>query len=313
MKTLIINLCLLLSFNSFAKTGDEVRNGGGLAEQYLAFALENLDVAIELCLAKSDCAKNADGRLILKKIKDALPQEKMAKILKFESEKKNPGFFIIDDVVRLAVTGNKIGDPIYYNLDLLYQGDEIRMTFGQATQTLIHELGHHLGFLDHEALELLGAEVRSFTEGNINDVPYLPHLQSKGFSTVGTETRSFVNNGNLNLVFSDEKIDLTRHFQKISSQCVPSTVDPLESSSFQFFNLHWDHMALGGIVKGEKVLSGNVILYCKHKFRQEYRRVYKFDIAVNVGFVKKYYYISDRLIGEPQFVFSITKDSVITR
>lgn len=313
MKTLILNVCLLMSFNSFAKTGDEVRNGGGLAEQYLAFALENLDVAIELCLAKPDCAKNADGRVILAKIKAALPQEKSAKILRFDSERKNPGFFIIDNVVRLAVTGSRIGDPIYYNLDLLYQGDEVRMTFGQATQTLIHELGHHLGVLDHEALELLGAEVRSFTEGNINDVPYLPHLQSKGFSGIGTETRSFRSNGNLSLVFSDKKVDLGRHFNKISSQCQPSTIDPLESSSFQFFNLHWDHMALGGIVKGEKVLSGNVILYCKHKYKQEYRKVYKFNIAVNVGFGTKYIYLNDRLMEEPKFVFGITKDSVITR
>ncbi len=311
MKTLILSICLLLPLNSFAKTGDEVRNGGGLAEQYLAFALENLDVAIGLCLAKSDCAKNAEGRTILKKLLEALPQEKKAKILKFDSERKNPGFFIIDNVVRLAVTGSKIGDPIYYNLDLLYQGDELRMTFGQATQTLIHELGHHLGYVDHEALELLGAEVRSFTEGNINDVPYLPHLQAKGFSAVGTETRSFISNGNLNLVFSDKKVDLSRHFQKISSQCETSDVDPLASSSFQFFNLHWDHVAMGGVGRGEKVLAGNAILYCKHKYLREYRKVYKFGIAVNVGIEKKYYYLSDRLVSEPKFVFTITKESII--
>lgn len=312
MKGLILYICLLLPLNSFAK-GDEIRNGGGLAEQYLVFALENLGVAIDLCLAKNECAKSGEGRDILKKIKEALPQEKSANILKFASEKKNPGFFVIDDVVRLAITGNKIGDPVYYNLDLLYQDNEINMTFGQATQTLIHELGHHVGALDHGALELLGAEVRSFIEGNVNDVPYLPHLQAKGFSAIGTETRSFTNSGSLSLVFSDKKVDLSRHLAKISSQCDVSTIDPLVSSSFQYFNLHWDHMALGGIVKGERVLAGNAILYCRHRYSKEYRKVYKFNIAVNVGFAQKYFYISDRLVEEPKYIFVINKDGVVLR
>ena len=312
MKIFILNVCLLMSFNSFAKGGDEVRNGGGLAEQYLAFALENLDVAIELCLAKPECGKNAEGRSILTKIKEVLPEERNAQILKFESERKKPGFFLIDGVVRLAITGSKVGDPIYYNLDLLYVNNEPRMTLAQATQSLIHELGHHLGYFDHEALELLGAEVRSFNEGNVNDVPYLPHLQSIGFAAIGTETRSFFNDGNLSLVFSNKIVDLSRHFSSVLTKCTPSTIGPLASSSFQFFNLHWDHRSVGGTVKGEKILAGNLMLYCKHKYLQQNRKLFKFEIAVKVNFAKNFIYISDRLMSEPEYVFTIAKDSVIT-
>lgn len=312
MKHLILCFSFLISSNLFAKGGDEVRNGGGLAEQYLAFALENLSVAIDLCLAKEDCASEAEGRTILQKIKSNLPQEKSARIIKFDSETKNPGFFTIDGVIKMAITGNKVGDPIYYNLDLLYKNNELRMSLAQATQSLIHELGHHLGYYDHEALELLGAQVRSFNEGSVNDVPFLPHLQSVGFSAVGTEVKSFFDDGSLLLIFPDKIVDLTRHFSKLLSGCQVSTVDPLASSSVQFFNLHWDHVSMGGKLKGERTLSGDVILYCKHKHMNEYRKFYKFDIAVNVNFANKFFYLGDRLISEPKYLFTITKSQIIS-
>lgn len=291
-----------------AKGGDEVRNGGGLAEQYLAFALENLSVSIDLCLAKESCGKSSEGRAILKQIKENLPQELKANIIKFESESKNPGFFVIDGVVKMAITGNKVGDPVYYNLDLLYQDNELRMSFGQATQSLIHELAHHLGHHDHNFLELLGAEVRSFIEGNVNDVPFLPHLQSSGFSAVGTEIRSFFDSGSLLLLFSDKIIDLSNHFYPLLMNCdkVFGEIDPLASSAVQFFNLHWEHNFEGASLKGERTLAGNVILYCKHKHRKEYRKVYKFEIGVTSNYSNKFFYIRHRMKLDPYYLFTLT-------
>ena len=309
MKIFILNVCLLMSFNSFAKGGDEVRNGGGLAEQYLAFALENLGGSIDICLAKPACGKDEDGRAILAQIKDILPQEKKSNILRFESERKRPGFFLINGVVRLAVTGSKVGDPIYYNLDLLYQNNQAQMTYGQAIQTLVHELGHHLGLHDHDILEVLGAEVRSANEGSVNDVVYLPALNRPTFSAVATERKSFFEDGSLSLIFTGEVVSLNHHFNELLGTCsMPN--DSIVSSAVQFFNLHWDHDTSGIVAKGDRILAGNVILYCKFKRTVE-RRVFSFRIAVTTYTQKDIYYVMDKMMSRPKFLFSLSNDSII--
>lgn len=161
MKTLVILLMVTFSNSAFsALGGDEVRNGGGAAEGYLTFALQNLQHSIANCLTKTTCAASDKKRDALKKISDSLVIEQKSEILKFSSQKLTPGLFIINNVVRLAVTGNKVGSPIYYNLDLLYQGNQVNMNYGMAVQSLIHELGHHHNILDHDFLDRLGAEVR---------------------------------------------------------------------------------------------------------------------------------------------------------
>ncbi len=311
MKIFILNVCLLMSFNAFAKGGDEVRNGGGLAEQYLAFALENLSGSIDICLAKSECVKNHHERKELAKIKEILPQQKKANRLRFESEKKRPGFFLIGGVVRLAVTGNKVGDPIYYNLDLLYQNNQSQMTYGQAIQSLVHELGHHLGHYDHDMLEVLGAEVRSANEGSVNDVVYLPFLNRSTFSAIGTERRSFFEDGSLSLFFGDETVSLNEHFADLSKNCTSQT-EPLVSSAIQFFNLHWDHDVAQEVPRGDKYLSGNVILYCRFKKLEE-RKVYSFKIGVSIYTTKNdLFYVSDKLVAGPKFLFRLKDDSIIS-
>lgn len=163
MKAFLFAICILSSSLAFGKggNGDEVRNGGGLAENYLTFALKNLDHSLKLCFDSQRCATKAEDRKILLKIKEALPLEIKSNILKFASEKKNPGFFKINGITRLAITGNTVGSPIYYNLDMLYKNDESQINYGQAVQSLIHELGHHHAVYDHDRLENLGAEVRA--------------------------------------------------------------------------------------------------------------------------------------------------------
>ena len=161
MKTLVILLMMTLSGPAFsALGGDEIRNGGGAAEWYLTFALQNLKHSISNCLTKTTCAPSAKKRDVLKKILDSLEIEQKSEVLKFSSQKLTPGLFIIDGVVRLAVTGSRVWSPIYYNLDLLYQGNQVNMNYGQAVQSLIHELGHHHNVSDHDFLDRLGADVR---------------------------------------------------------------------------------------------------------------------------------------------------------
>jgi hypothetical protein len=312
---LIITLSLLFQFfiqnnMAFATGGDEVRNGGGLAEGYLIFALKNLDQSIDICLSQSECALKNNGREILKTIKNSLNQEPKD-ILKFSSEKDKPGYFVIDGFTRLAVTGSSIGSPIYYNLDLLYKAGEVRLNYGQAVQSLIHELGHHNGIFNHDQLELIGADVRSALEGSTSDAAFFPYLANQGFFAFGTENKSFSKNGSLALFFRDQSVDLTSKFNALLENCDSNetSAEPLDSKALQFFNLHWDPSTLVSL-SSEKVLSGNVVLYCRHKYLKNYRKFYEFKIGVKVNFSIFYGYKESRMIGAPKFLFKMLKNQI---
>lgn len=306
MKSLFILLFLGLPTLTFARSGDEVRNGGGLAENYLIFALKNLGRSIDFCLTRPSCAQKAEDRDLLLKIKTTLPEEISKNVLKFSSEAKDPGLFIIDGVVRLAVTGSHVGDPIYYNLDLLYRKGEVFMNYGQAIQTLIHELGHHHGSVNHDQLEILGAAVRSVNEGNVSDVAYLPHLNTLGFSAIATEAKSYSAGGLLSLVFKKEMVDLTSEFSSLLVECDPDTTGlrPLKSSAVQFFNLHWIQ-AKETFLTGEKTLEGNAVLYCSHGPSREYRKFYSFKVGVKANFSAYFLYQGHRLLEKPRFLFKM--------
>lgn len=310
---LLLTICLLLISQSvFSKGGDEVRNGGGLAENYLTYAFENIDKSIDLCLAQVTCVQTSEERNILIQIKNSLPQEIAGNIVQFSTEQKKPGYFMVDGYVRLAVTGDNVGDTIYYNLDLLYRGNEVNMSYGQAVQSLIHELAHHHKIKNHNQLELLGARVRSAIEGSVNDVSYLPYLKNQGFFAIGTENKSFEKNGSLFLIFQEKIIDLTPNFQGLLSKCDSdaTSAEPLKSSAVQFFNLHWN---LGSLTNPnqEKTLSGNVVVYCQHLYLKQYRKFYEFKIGVKVSFTNAYEYKKSRIIGSPVYMFTLLKNSIV--
>ena len=81
--------------------------------------------------------------------------------LEFKSEKENPGFFFLDDQVRVAKTGQAPKDTIYINTDIILSGD---VDVGEALAILVHELGHHHNIRDHQELDKVGAKVKAFTE-----------------------------------------------------------------------------------------------------------------------------------------------------
>lgn len=311
MKIFLMLIFLLNSSFVFARSGDEVRNGGGLAESYLIFALKNMDQTIAFCLSQSECAKKNDGREILKKIKASLSTEVKADLLKFSNEAKKPGFFTVDGYVRLAVTGNNVGDTIFYNLDLLYQNGEVKINYGQAVQSLIHELGHHQGIANHDQLELVGAEVRASVDGSISETAFLPHLNTQGFFALGTETKSFKDSGALILLFRDSMTDMTPHFSNLLNECDKdeTSADPLESRALQFFNLHWNPAQVT-TVTSDKILSGNVILYCRHKYTKYYRNFYEFNLGVTVQMGSAFIYKDAKLLARPKFLFKMLKNSL---
>lgn len=306
MKVFAILILTLVSFPVFSKSGDEVRNGGGLAENYLVYALNNLEQSIDLCLIQKECGKRNEGRAILSLIKSSLAEEKKNDVLKFSSSAERPGFFVINGVVRLAVTGSHVGAPIYYNLDLLYKNDEITMSHGQAVQSLIHELGHHHGVTNHDQLELLGAEVRSAVEGNISEVSFLPHLGKNSIIAMGMKSSSIDKPGLLVVSFKDQLVDLTSLFNFKENACEGDKQlnDNFEVRGIHFFNLNWEHEPRSQGSKGQ-ILKGNLSINCQSTNGFVLLKYYDFSIEITVkNRAQAFEYVDKKLLPHfPRYIF----------
>lgn len=156
---------------SAASGGDSAGNGGGILEQNFRFALESLPWLVRNCLSKPDCVSLGPERELLSRIARDLPREqRSARPLIFDSGTAHPERFQIDGAMRVAVTGDRVGDPIYLNLDMLYYSGPSRISLpldvGAAAAILTHEFGHHQGAYhgpDAERfLDGVGAKVRAF-------------------------------------------------------------------------------------------------------------------------------------------------------
>lgn len=144
----------------------------------------------------------------------------------------------------------------------------------------------------------------------VSEAPFFPHLGKVGFSVLGTEAKSFDSNGSLLLIFKDNTYDMTPHFSNILSKCDQNEIDPLVSSAVQFFNLHWKYGKETSL-SGEKILEGNVFLYCKHRYLKQYRKFYEFTLKVKVDFKERFIYSSSMLDGAPKYLFTNRSDIVI--
>lgn len=311
MKILIIFLCLSVSSAAFAKGGDEVRNGGGFAEQYLTYALKTMPQIIERCLTSVFCARDINQRELLKKIKASIPMEIDTEVLTFISNQQKPGFFIIDGVERLAVTGNYVGSPIYYNLNLLYQYGDSRIKLGQAVQSLVHELGHHQGVTDHNSLEMLGSEVRKMVDSVLMETPYYLQNENDPFKSVSIRAMAIGSidfnkhqqDGSLILVFKDNTFNIGQHFEPLLSKCDSTTERPVSKSLTQFFNLHWNYKA-DEQTSTVKYLSGNVNLYCRDIYSRVHKKIFEFTLKIKTSFTNRHIYQSSELVSEPAFLYT---------
>lgn len=166
---LILAIALAISSVGQGGPGVIVGNGTGLAEQNFAYVLRKLPLIYDLCLSKySSCLDTNLEISLFKKIRENLDKElETPGLLEFESGSINPERFMIDHMMRVAVTGDKVGDTIFINTDLLYvreKADLHALDIGAAIAILTHEFGHHNGIRDHAFLDLVGAKVRAFVE-----------------------------------------------------------------------------------------------------------------------------------------------------
>lgn len=169
--------------------GDDVGNGGGLAEKNFVIAAQNLEVYSQLCISLPACRLDENERAVLWAIIQSMPQQRANKAqLQFRSERAQPGFFILQGQPKVAKTGSRVGDPIYINVDLIYMqngfGGIEAISIPDALAVLIHEYGHHVSRNSHAELDLLGVKVSLFLKNRIQHTPVLPWNQSVSVTTV---------------------------------------------------------------------------------------------------------------------------------
>jgi hypothetical protein len=147
--------------------GVVANNGGGLAEQNILFAWVSLNTFWDACVSEKECGLTIPEQKVLIDIKQDYAAELKGAGIKFLSGAENPGVFELDGqgLPRTAVTGDKVGYPIYFNTDRLYpvvNGVSSALDILTAVSLLVHELGHHQGIKDHTFLDKLGGKIKAY-------------------------------------------------------------------------------------------------------------------------------------------------------
>ena len=246
-KSVWITVLGLLASIPASFAGNEGSGGGGLAEQNMRFAYANLGRALEMCLISPRCQLNDEESRLLKKIQQSFVDEGLKSgehQLVFESEKDQPGFFMIDGAVRVAKTEYMVGAPIYINKDLLYSADskgELKaLDIAAASGVLVHEFGHHQGEMSHDKLDLVAAKIRALL---LNDMQRVSYIFSDNLAVTalnqfeaGSQTKS------TQLILEDgaNLSDLTQ-LLKSRIKCDDPSEAKATLDQFLLWNLHWGH------------------------------------------------------------------------
>ncbi|MDG0815174.1 hypothetical protein [Bdellovibrio svalbardensis] len=283
----VLSACLMAiaSFSTsaaFARGGDMVNNGGGIAEKNVFYAYEKLDKYILICLNSDACKLNERQKIVLRQILATLPREKSMQQLFFSSEKKMPGTYIIDGLVRVAKTGSEVGSPIYINSDLLYSRNEANsydpVTIPEAVAILIHEMGHHQGSYSHEELDLIGVRASMLLQQKFISTPLIPWTSEISANVLNPNVVSSFPEVLLNI--GDDVLDISRMYEE-TAMCyaitIPIPILPLpdlellnkKPAGSLFHNVHWDKFSEKGDTLTVRII-GNVSNNC----------VYKTDIGI---------------------------------
>lgn len=275
LATVISLLAGLPAAQAWRFGGDDVGNGGGLAEKNILQALANLEFYSKLCLDGVRCNLSAKERKILADILRTLPKAKQnVDLIVFASEKRAPGTFIIDGEPKVARTGSVVGHPIYINVDMIYSINRMNklepISLSQAVAILIHELGHHVSKATHTELDLLGVKVSMLLQARIQATPVLPWSQDVEATIVqGDEVQSFPQ---ILLTIGNEIWDLSKSF-RASVHCpvftVPVPILPFPDLQFGkkpplgvvYHNVHWEKGAQNEGA-GDYRITGNLTHVC---------------------------------------------------
>lgn len=139
--------------------GDVVGNGGGIIEGTIQFLVQNLQSYVDQTIKHMDTSYPSVVAEALLKISRSLQFRKNPlKVIYLTREEAGTFFFDdLDQQERAAKTRFDENSPIFINIDLLYEMEDISREF--LLGTLVHEVGHQVGYQSHSFLDYLGGEV----------------------------------------------------------------------------------------------------------------------------------------------------------
>ena len=246
-----LTFCLSAS-TALGSGGSIAGNGGGLAEKNVIFAFSNMERFVALCLETPSCRLSEDESNLLRKIKDSLAKEKAnANIIRFENRAPPSNFFKIEGLVRVAKTGDRVGDTIYINSVLLYQANghesTVAMSIPLATAVLVHELGHHQGVKDHSNLDQLGTKLEMFLLTNSERSEFWngnAALTTVQLNSVHSDDQKN-NLGSFDQLILENGDDFFLLNDKIQSRITcPKLISSKRPQGFRIYNLHGERGVL---------------------------------------------------------------------
>jgi hypothetical protein len=189
-----LTFMLILAFES-AFAGNEVRNGGGLAEMNFALALIRLRPTMLICVTEPRCQLNSIESSLAASIAEELAQlSNFEKTLVFENQSADNGTrFLLHGQVRIAFTGDHARSPIHINKDMIYLNQSKEslteaISVATAMAILSHEFGHHQGIKDHTVLDLFGAKISMEYARRQQTISYSgSQIQPENFATLSVE------------------------------------------------------------------------------------------------------------------------------
>lgn len=284
----------LLSGVCYGDSGEHVGNGGGLAEANLALArLRMPELLSEFLASNPELLTDPDRRLVMD-VQLAMPFELKApgQLKIVNSKDVAPGFFLLDEQVRVARTGDKVGDTIFINRDLIYVGEgpqsrPIEAT--TATQIIFHELGHHHEVKDHDRLDALGAQVGGFAGQRtlvLSSVmiPTIASLSGKEVFAV----KSFVSNLGFNrLLLADrsDAIDLTTRIRQLIDAKLKASEIQIDVSQVAFtssWRASWSQGAQPSQDRLEVIQHVEAVISVPKELVEKHGEALVFNIALTV-------------------------------
>jgi hypothetical protein len=278
---LLIAVCSLPYSSTHSGEGAHTGNGGGSSEANIVYAWQNVEKFIDVALKSNSIDLAKDESNLLRKITSSLDKERSELNLIFKSGKKHPELFELDDQgkARIAMTGDFVGDTIYFNYDRLYPKDDFGISQPisviRAVGYLVHEFGHHHNIKDHAYLDLLGTKVMMASRGMIKKVDLSEYQRpfiditayNKNLNFIDVlRTRSGLGGNQVlsDLILSDSTklINLT---DELNKKLLCERVNTPKLMYTFFNNLHWgDLEPYNTSSKTQRItLKGNLNWVCK--------------------------------------------------
>lgn len=240
MNTKIIFLSLIAASMNALAGGSLIGNGAGLVENNFQYVYSSLPTVYSNCLSNNSCGLSESEMVLVQKILNVIELNKdNSKRLQFVQESDVHGFFTtgVGEKHRIAKTGLTAEDPIYINVNQLYDSNgRAALDFGTIVSILTHELGHQAGETDHARLDILGTKFKKvFTQKITNHVT--------NFGTVDSAVEILV----LNNEFPVKTADLFLSWSDVGAQRLTTAVIPAINCSgigstvagFEFYNGHY--------------------------------------------------------------------------